>query len=205
MGRFTRLFLLSMISAATVVPPAVRAAVVAISHDRLEQCGHANVVCDGAQPFSLSALESGMVQLPITSNEAQDFVIVNDTGAAVRVLQFSFFGQLSSNTDLTCHLQADALQLFHSCTVVGTASEGNGTSTLRGLIDPPAEFTFVADSSQSGIPEGAFFDITVSGFSHGGADRGYLTGTGTSTGTDPGTGTGGNGGNGGNGGGAPLK
>ena len=178
MSRFTRLLAVSIMSAAVFLPAAVHAAVVSITHDRLAQCGHGNVVCEGVQAFSLSALESGLVQLPITSNQAQDFVIVNDTGAPVRFLQLMFFGQLSSNTDLTCLLNADAKQILRACMVMGNSSSGEVTSTLRGPIDPPAEFTFVSDSGQSGIPEGGYFDISVSGFSHDGADRGYITGTG---------------------------
>ena len=186
MSRFTHLLTLSIISSAAFLPASVHAAVVSISHDRLAECGRGNVVCDGVQAFSLSALESGLVQLPVTSNKAQDFVIVNDTGAPVHMLQFSYFGRLSSNTDLTCHLASDAKQMFHSCTVVGSADAGDASSTLRGLIDPPAEFTYVSDTSQAGIPPGGYFDISVSGFSHGGSDRGYLTGTGgQSTGGGP--------------------
>lgn len=186
MSRLTRLLGLSIISSAAFMPAVVHAATVAVSHERLSQCGRGNVVCDGVQAFSLAALESGLVQLPISSDKAQDFVIVNDTGAPVRMLQFSYFGRLSSNTDLTCHLAADAKNLFHSCTVVGSGDAGDGTSTLRGLITPPAEFTFISDSGQQGILPGGYFDISVSGFSHGGCDRGYLTGTGSqSTGGGP--------------------
>ena len=178
---FTRLSIITVISAAAFLPVASHSQIVSIAQSKLDQCGHGNVVCDGVQAFSLAALESGLVQLPINRNQANEFVIVNDTGAPVRSLQFSFFGQLASNAQLACHIEGGAQQILHSCTVVGTAAAGDGTSTLRGLIVPPAEFTFISDSSQSGIVQGAVFDIRTAGFAHAGSDHGYLSGTGGST------------------------
>lgn len=191
MSLFNRLSIATIISAAASLPSIGHAQIVSIAQSKLDHCGHGNVVCDGVQAFSLAAFESGLIQLPINRNQANEFVLVNDTGAPVRFLQFSYFGQLASNSQLTCHIEGAGQQLFHSCTVVGTASEGDGTTSLRGLIEPPAEFTYISDSSQAGIAEGASFDIRTAGFAHGGADRGYLGGTG-GTGTG-GTGTGGTG------------
>ena len=199
MSLFNRLSIATVISAAASLPAIGHAQIVSIAQSKLDQCGHGNVICDGVQAFSLAAFESGLIQLPINRNQANEFVLVNDTGAPVRFLQFSYFGQLASNAQLTCHIEGAGQQMFHSCTVVGTASSGDGTTSLRGLIEPPGEFTYVSDSSQAGIPEGATFDIRTAGFAHGGEDRGYLGGPGippstggTGSGTG-GTGTGGTG------------
>lgn len=193
----SRLSLIATLSAAAVLlPTTARAATVIVSQQRFHDCGMFNVFCYGHRPYSLTAFENGTVRLPVGSFFGdREFVLVNDTGAPVRMLQFSYFGTLNWYMDMSCGLQDGGLEFFHSCTVAGSGSSGDGTWILKARITPPVEFTYISSSWQEGVPPGEYFDIKTFGFSpniFGGNDCGYLSGTGSSTppsgdgGTSPG-------------------
>ena len=174
-----RLFGFALFAASALSCSGLHAQIVAVTDSKLSQCGHGGVVCDGAWAFSLYELQQGWIQLPISNSHTPEFVIVNDTGAPVTLLQFSFYGQLASNASLNCQISGGAAQFFRSCNLTGNAQSGDGTATLRGPISPPAEFSFVASGSQQGIPYGAYFDLKTAGFAHAGQDNGYLSGVGS--------------------------
>lgn len=181
MRLFSRLSLITAAACAAVLLPAtVHAATVVVSQQRFHECGFGPVTCNGHQAYSLTAFLNGTLQLPVTGNGDREFVMVNDTGQAVRMLQFSYFGQLTWYTDVSCHLEGGAFWFLHSCTIAGDGATGDGTWWLHARVNPPIEFTYTAGSWQSGIPAGAFFDIGAFGFGpdgHGSCDKGYLTGT----------------------------
>jgi len=166
--------------AAVVIAPALNSVahgqIVSISGQKANQCGHGGVVCNGSQPFSLTELESGAIQLPVGGSQTPEFVIVNDTGRPLTVLQFSYFGELAPNAGMTCQINGPAQQDFGSCTVIATDTAGAGTNNLTGPVNTPVEFTFVSSSQQAGIPDGVTFDIKTAGFAHAGQDQGYFTG-----------------------------
>jgi hypothetical protein len=160
----------------------LHAQIVAVSDSKLSQCGHGGVVCDGTSAFSLTELQQGIIHLPISNSQTPEFVIVNDTGAPVTLLQFSFYGRLAPNAILNCQISGGAALFLRSCNLTGNAAGGDGTPTLHGPIDPPAEFSFIASGGQQGIPSGAFFDLKTAGFAHAGQDNGYLSGSGGGSG-----------------------
>jgi hypothetical protein len=185
-----RLSLIATLSAASfLLPVTMKAATVIISPQRFHDCGRFNIFCYGHQPYSLTAFENGTVQLPVGSFFGdREFVLVNDTGQPVRMLQFSYFGSLNWYMNMSCGLEDGGYLLFHSCTVAGSGSSGDGTWILKARITPPVEFTYISASWQEGVPPGAYFDIKTFGFSpliFGGSDRGYLSGTGSGTSTPP--------------------
>jgi hypothetical protein len=141
----------------------MRAATVSVTGEKVKQCRHGGVICDGSNAFSLTELMNGSLQLPIDDNAEHEFVMVNDTGSPVSLLRLLFVGVLSRNTKVDCGIEGDAWQMFDGCMVTGNAA------------DPPVQFTFSAGDTQ-GVPAGALFSIKVNGFSHCGQDRGYLTG-----------------------------
>jgi hypothetical protein len=220
MHLFSRLSLITtVVSAAVLLPATVQAASVAVSHERFHECGLGHVLCDGHHAYSLTEFLNGTVQLPVDGRFGErEFVLVNDTGHAVRLLQFSYFGELTWFTDVDCHIEGDAWWFLHSCTVSGQGANGDGTWWLHARITPPVEFTYTAGSWQPGIPDGAYFDLRAVGFGHddrGNCDKGYLSGSGgegSGGNSSGGNGSGGNGsggngsgGNGNSGGGQGFK
>lgn len=151
------------------------AQIVSIADQKLKQCGSGSVVCDGVSAFSLRDIENGVVQLPIADSHTPEFVVVNDTGAPVRYLTLTYFGELSANAHMGCQVDGKAKQYVGSCMVLDEGS-ANGASSIVSPVTPPVELAFIASSQDSGIPEGAYFDIKTAGFSHGGQDQGYLSG-----------------------------
>ncbi len=181
-----RLSLAVLASAAFLSPPSSRAAVVSISHEKVNECGRGFVFCNGRQAYSLSEIESGAIQIPVFPILPSEVVIVNDTGHTVNTLQFTFTTLQLFAFDVQCLIQQNMKPYLSSCNVVKTSS---GLSrNLFGEVS--ADFTFNA-GSKAGIPDGSYFDVTTIGFLPGG----YLCG-----GHDPGDG-GGGGGTGGGGGG----
>lgn len=172
---------LALLAVCAAACSSLHAQIVAVSDSKLSQCGHGGVVCNGSSAFSLTELQQGIIRLPISNSQTPEFVIVNDTGAPVTLLQFSFYGQLAPNASLNCQISGGASQFLRSCNLTGNA-DGSGTQTLHGPIDPPAEFSFIASGSQQGIPNGTFFDLKTSGFAHAGQDNGYLSGSGGGSG-----------------------
>lgn len=191
MRLFTRLSLITAL-AAVALPVTLSAATVFVSQERSHECGLFGIMCHGHQPYSLTQFENGLIQLPVTGRGDNEFVMVNDTGHTVRLLQFSYFGELGWNTNVACRIGLDMLWDLHSCTVAGDGSSGDGTWWLHGHINPPVEFTYIANSWQIGIPPGAYFDIKAAGFAdhgRGQCDRGYLSGTGDGSGSGSGSGS----------------
>jgi len=168
--------------AAVVVAPALSSIahgqIVSIAGEKANQCGHGGVVCNGHQPFSLTELESGAIRLPVGASQTPEFVIVNDTGRPVTMLQFSYFGALAANAGMTCQINGPAQQVFGSCTVTAQDTAGSGSNNLTGPVNTPVEFTFVSSSEQYGIANGVTFDIKTAGFSHACQDQGYFSGNG---------------------------
>ena len=179
-----RLSLAVLASVAFFSPPSSRAAVVSISHERVNECGRAFVFCNGRQAYSLSEIESGAIQIPVFPILPSEVVIVNDTGHTVNSLQLSFTTIQLFSFDVQCIVTSSMRPYLNSCNV---AKSSSGFS--RNLFSSvSAEFTFNAGNKE-GILNGEYFDITTIGFLPGG----YLCG---GHGGD-----GGGGGNGGNGGG----
>ena len=172
--------LFAFVAVASAAPLcSANAAIISISDQKLSQCGHGGVVCNGTNAFSLTELEMGVVQLPIQNSQTPEFVIVNDTGAPVTNLQLLFVGQLAFNSNMNCQINGGGQQMLHSCIVIGNGAAGDGTSNLRGPIDPPVQLNFIAAANQQGIASGELFDIKTSGFASAGQDHGYITGAGT--------------------------
>ena len=181
-----RLSLAVLASVAFLSPPSSRAAAVSISHEKLHQCGHEFVFCNGRQAYSLSEIESGAIQVPVFPILPSEVVIVNDTGHTVDTLQLSFTTIQLFSFDVRCIVEQNMKQYLNSCSIAKSYS-GFSRSLFSSVT---ADFTFEA-GRKGGIPDGEYFDITTVGFMPGG----YLCG-----GHDPGNGGGGRGGTGGSGG-----
>ena len=179
---FRRLSLVFLASAAAALlaPTPAHAAIVSISHEKLEQCGRGFVFCNGRQAFSLTEIENGTLQIPVFPILPSEVVIVNDTGQTVTSLQFTLTTLAFFSFDIQCQIQPNAKRYFDSCNV---AKGSNGVSR-----DPfstvSAEFTFTAPNG-GGVPDGGYFDITTLGFLPGG----YLSGSGGSGGGSSGSGS----------------
>ena len=179
-----RLSLAVLASVAFFSPPSSRAAVVSISHERVNECGRGFVFCNGRQAYSLSEIESGAIQIPVFPILPSEVVIVNDTGHTVNTLQLSFTTIQLFSFDVQCLIQTTMKPYLSTCNVAKTSS---GFS--RNLFSSvSADFTFNAGKKE-GIQDGEYFDITTIGFLPGG----YLCG---------GQGSGDGGGGDGNGGGS---
>jgi hypothetical protein len=163
-------------ASALLAPTPAHAAIVSISHDKLNQCGRGFVFCNGRQAYSLSEIESGALQIPVFPILPSEVVIVNDTGHAVTSLQFTLTTLALFSFDIQCQIQSSAKLYFNSC---NATKESSGFS--RNLFSTvSADFTFTATNS-GGIPDGAYFDITTIGFLPGG----YLCGGGGDDGSGP--------------------
>lgn len=168
-------FLFTLLVIALFWTPICRADIISITPSTLNQCGQGGIVCNGTQAFSLTALENGSIQLGISNSQTPAFVIVNDTGSTVTNLSFSYYGSLATNANLNCQINGGAQAWFNSCTVTGNGASGSGTTTLNGPIMPPAQFNFLA-GTDTGIINGADFNITTASFAHAGQDSGYISG-----------------------------
>ena len=164
-----RLSLAVLASAAFITPPSSRAAVVSISHERVNECGRGFVFCNGRQAYSLSEIESGAIQIPVFPFLPSEVVIVNDTGHTVNTLQLSFTTIQLFSFDAQCLIQPSMRSELSACNVTKTSSgfSHNLFSTVS------ADFTFDAENKK-GIQDGEYFDITTIGFLPGG----YLCGGG---------------------------
>ena len=183
-----RLSLAVLASVAFFSPPSSRAAVVSISHEKVNECGRGFVFCNGRQAYSLSEIESGAIQIPVFPILPSEVVIVNDTGHTVNTLQLSFTTIQLFSFDVQCLIQSSMRPDLSACNV---AKSSSGFS--RNLFSSvTADFTFDA-GNKKGIQDGEYFDITTIGFLPGG----YLCGGG---GSGSGGGNGGGGGDGGGGG-----
>jgi uncharacterized membrane protein YgcG len=196
-----RLSLVVLASAAFLSPPSSRAAVLSISHGKVNECGHGFYFCNGRQAYSLTEIESGAIQIPVFPILPGRVVIVNDTGHTVNTLSFTFSTIQLFSFEVQCIIESDMRKDLSSCNV---AKNPSGIS--RNLFNSvSADFTFNA-GNKGGIPDGEYFDITTIGFLPGG----YLVGGtggdggGGGTGGGGGGGTGGGGGGGGTGGGGPT-
>lgn len=185
---FCRLSLAVLASVAFLSPPSSRAAVLSISHGKVNECGRGFYFCNGRQAYSLTEIESGAIQIPVFPILPGRVVIVNDTGHTVNTLSFTFSTIQLFSFEIQCIIESDMRQDLSSCNI---AKNPSGLS--RNLFNSvSADFTFNA-GKKGGIPDGEYFDITTIGFLPGG----YLCG-----GHDPGDGGGGGGdGGGGSGGG----
>src|SRR6201996_9049391 len=161
-----RLSLAVLASVAFFSPPSSRAAVVSISHEKVNECGRGFVFCNGRQAYSLSEIESGAIQIPVFPILPSEVVIVNDTGHTVNTLQFSLSTIQLFSFDVQCLIQSSAKQYFNSCNVADN-SQGF-TGGFPGLFNQvTADFTFKA-GNEAGIPDGAYFDLVTIGFLPGG-------------------------------------
>lgn len=195
MRLFSRLSLALVFSAAFLSSTSSRAAVVSISHDKLDQCGRGLIFCNGFHAYSLSEIESGAVQLPVFPILPSEFVVVNDTGHTVDTLELSLSTIQLFAFNMQCQIQSSAKMYLGSCNVADSSSKFGG---LFGTVT--ADFTFDA-GKEGGIPDGAYFDITTVGFLPGGLLCGGDPGGGGGTGGGGGGTGGGGGGTGGGGGG----
>lgn len=163
MGLFSRLSLAILASAAFLSPISSRAAVISISHDKLNECGRGFVFCNGLQAYSLSEIESGAVQIPVFPILPSEVVVVNDTGHTVSTLQLSLSTIQLFSFDIGCLIEANAKQFFGSCNIT------KSSSVLRRDLfgEVTADFTFDA-GKKGGIPDGEYFDIRTVGFLPGG-------------------------------------
>jgi hypothetical protein len=180
--KFFRLFVLALFATAAsalLAPTPARAAIVSLSHDKLNQCGRGFVFCNGRQAYSLSEIESGALQIPVFPILPSEVVIVNDTGHTVTNLQFTLTTLELFSFQMQCQIQSSAKQYFNSCSVAKASS--GFSRDLFGTVS--AQFTFTAPNN-GGIPDGAYFDITTIGFLPGG----YLCGGGSGSGGDNGGG-----------------
>jgi hypothetical protein len=181
---FGPLSLAIVASAAFLSATPSRAAVVSISHDKLNECGRGFIFCNGRHAYSLSEIESGAIQIPVFPILPSEVVIVNDTGHTVSTLEFSLSTIQLFSFDVQCLIQSSAEQYFNSCKVGDSSSGFNGG--FPGLFNQvSANFTFNA-GDEGGIPDGAYFDITTVGFLPGGMLCGG--GSGSGGGTNPGGG-----------------
>ncbi|HLI76873.1 MAG TPA: Ig-like domain-containing protein [Acidobacteriaceae bacterium] len=170
-------------------------------HDRDHE--DADLVCNERKAFSLSAFQNGLIHLPVNGHEHRRFVMINDTGAPVKLLQFSFLGTLDADAHLHCRVNGTAHKSFESCDISGwtpatdkkEAGDHDRDAFLqddcdkdhRGdhdsgiAVDASPEFSYIAGTAQAGIPAGAYFDIRADGFRAHEGDKGYLTGLGITT------------------------
>jgi len=190
-----RLSLAVLAFAAFLSPPSSRAAILSISHGKVNQCGRGFYFCNGTQAYSLTEIESGAIQIPVFPILPGRVVIVNDTGHTVNTLSFTFNTIQLFAFEVQCIIESDMNKDLSSC---NTAKNPSGLS--RNLFNSvSATFTFKA-GKKDGIPDGEYFDITTIGFMPGGYLCGGGGGTGSGGGGDGGSG-GGGGGTGGGGGG----
>src|ERR1700751_865791 len=145
-----RLSLAVLASAAFLSPPSSRAAVVSISHEKLNECGRGFVFCNGQQAYSLSEIESGAIQIPVVPILPSEVVIVNDTGHTVNTLQFSFTTIQLFSFDVQCIIQGNMKPYLSTCDV--TKSSSSLSRNLFGTVS--ANFTFDAGKKE-GIHNGA--------------------------------------------------
>lgn len=185
-----RLSLVVLASAAFLSPPSSRAAAISISQQKVSECGHGFIFCNGRQAYSLTEIENGTLQIPIFPILPSEVVIVNDTGHTVNRLQFSFSTIQLFSFEIECIIDPSMRQDLSSCNIAKSTS-GLSHNLFSSVS---ADFTFNANNKK-GIADGEYFDITTVGFLPGG----YLCG-----GQDPGNGgtgdTGGTGGTGNTGG-----
>ena len=116
--RFFGPFSLAIVaSAAFLSATPSRAAIVAITHDKLDQCGRGLYICNGTQAYSLSEIESGAIQIPVFPILPSEVVIVNDTGHTVNTLQLSYSTIQLFSFNIQCLIESDAKDYFSSCNV----------------------------------------------------------------------------------------
>ena len=120
------LFALAATSSAFLTTRAL-AQTVNIADPRPHQCDRDDVACDDHKAFSLAALESGLIHLPVDSHASRDFVLVNDTGSPVKLLRFSYFGTLESDAHLRCQINGTVHRIFDSCTLSGAPGATSNT------------------------------------------------------------------------------
>ena len=117
-----RLSLAVLASVAFFSPPSSRAAVVSISHERVNECGRGFVFCNGRQAYSLSEIESGAIQIPVFPILPSEVVIVNDTGHTVNTLQLSFTTIQLFSFDVQCLIQSSMRPDLSACNVAKSSS-----------------------------------------------------------------------------------
>lgn len=180
---YVRLAALALVLTAFVTPPKSHAAFVSISAQKLNQCGRGFVFCNGRQAYSLSEIESGALQIPIFPILPSEVVIVNDTGATVTDLQFTLTTLQLLDFDVQCQIAPSAMSLLGKCTAANLSS-GFSPNPFSPVS---VQFDYTANN-KSGIPNGAYFDLTTVGFFSGSyLCGGSSGGSGSSGSSGPGT------------------
>ena len=84
----------AILAASSFLGSPAHADIISISDQKLSQCGSGGIVCDGSRALSLTAIVNGFVQLAIADSQTPEFVVVNDTGATVRISRSIILGHL---------------------------------------------------------------------------------------------------------------
>lgn len=173
--------------AALLTPAKSSAQFVSIAAPQLDQCGRGFIFCNGRQAYSLSEIENGSLKIPIFPILPSEVVIVNDTGAPLTSLQFSLTTLQLLDSFVQCQIASSAKSLLSSCS--GTNATSGFSANPFSLVS--VDFDYTA-GNKTGIPNGAYFDITTVGFISGSylgaSSAGSSSGSGGS-GVNSGTGT----------------